>query len=66
MVGRSLADVLTEPGLLLRLEDTEAFLDATLRLLDSDTEPYEDVFRQANGSAFVRRSLPAGGDGRCP
>lgn len=64
MVGRSLADVLTEPALLLHLEDTEAFLDATLRLLDADTEPYEDVFRQANGSAFVRRSLPAGENGR--
>lgn len=64
IVGRSLADVLTEPALLLRLEDAEGFLDATLRLLDSSDEPYEDVFRQVDGSAFVRRSLPAGQDGR--
>jgi PAS domain-containing protein len=64
IVGRSLADVLTEPALLLRLENAEEFLDATLRLLDSSDEPYEDVFRQIDGSAFVRRSLPAGPDGR--
>jgi PAS domain S-box-containing protein len=64
MVGRSLADVLTEPGLLLGLDDPEAFLDATLRLLDTDDEPYEDIFRRTDGSAFVRRSLPARGDGR--
>ncbi len=64
IIGRSLADVLTEPTLLLRLESAEEFLDATLRLLDSSDEPYEDVFRQIDGSAFVRRSLPAGADGR--
>jgi PAS domain S-box-containing protein len=61
--GRSLADVLTLPQLLLRLEDRDAFLETTLALLADRSETLEDVFRDGDGSTFLRRCVPAGEGG---
>lgn len=63
-VGRSLADVMTAPGVLLRVDDPSAFVEATLRLLRQGRTPCEDLFRHREGPSFLRRSVPVGNAGR--
>jgi PAS domain S-box-containing protein len=62
--GRNLADVMTAPGVLLRVDDPSAFVEATLRLLRRSGEPCEDLFRHRDGPSFLRRSAPVGNAGR--
>jgi PAS domain S-box-containing protein len=64
ILGRDVAEVLATPGLLLGMEDPDAYLDGTLRLLGERNEPCEDVFRHAGGTTFFRRSAPVGENGR--
>jgi PAS domain-containing protein len=58
--GRNLADVMAAPGVLLRIDDPNAFLEATLNLLRRRGEPCEDIFRHVDGPTFLRRTVPVG------
>jgi PAS domain-containing protein len=61
--GRPLDEILAGKSLLARLADPDAYLDATRLLLHDNLEPREDLFRDEDENAYVRRSIPVGEGG---
>lgn len=59
IVGRPLAELLTLPDFLLRVEERQRFLEAVLAALDAPAERHEHLFRCADGSTYLQRLVPA-------
>ncbi|MCL4291198.1 MAG: PAS domain-containing protein [Thermoleophilia bacterium] len=59
IVGRPLAELLTLPDFLLRVEERQCFLEAVLTALDAPAERHEHLFRCADGSTYLQRLVPA-------
>lgn len=58
-VGRPLAELLTLPDFVLRIENRQGFLEAVLAALDAPGERHEHLFRCTDGSTYLQRLVPA-------
>ncbi|MCC6223684.1 MAG: PAS domain-containing protein [Thermoleophilia bacterium] len=58
-IGRPLAEILTLPEFVLRIENRQGFLEAALTALDAPGERHEHLFRCTDGSTYLQRLVPA-------